>query len=200
MVPAGTSVLDTAYRKGLLVNAVSSWEGIAYAWGDAPFLKSAGAEDYADLLFDEKAMAIAHKAQVVGPWPGHGAFRRDKFTGQLALHLIEDRQPDLMYIGFGETDEFGHRNDYSAYLDALSWADRFVGKLRELLIRLDKLDKTLIIITADHGRSRRFYDHGREPESAKVWLISNKKISLAGNRLANIAPIIAKSLSLDEKV
>jgi phosphopentomutase len=109
---------------------------------------------------------------------------------------VENKDPQLMHIGFGNTDEFGHRNNKDEYLKALSWVDEFLYRLEYSLSSLGVLEDTTIIVTTDHGRSNNFRSHGRDKDSSRVWLISNRKLQLEGDRLSSIAPEIRRILSI----
>ncbi len=98
-------------------------------------------------------------------------FRRDVWTGELSYTFLREADPDFVFISLGETDEWGHKNDYSRYLDALSAADRFVGRVRKLLNRSPR--QTALFVTTDHGRATGFRDHGSEhPESSRSFLFA----------------------------
>src|SRR4029077_11220017 len=107
-------------------------------------------------------------------WPGSGDFRRDRYTAELALAYLKAEQPDFLFVGLGETDEFAHQGNYAGYLDALSAADRSIGELaRALDERASRGIRTALLVTADHGRAAGFRDHGQPyPESARVWLVA----------------------------
>lgn len=140
------------------------------------------------------------------PWPGHDDFRRDRFTAQLSLAYLKAEQPSFLFVGLGETDEFAHQNNYAGYLDALSEADQYIGKLAEVLAeRAARGVRTALIVTADHGRSRNFKDHGApHPESARVWLVAAGSaipphgLVAAGreHHLADIAPTLRELFGL----
>ncbi|MEZ4308307.1 MAG: alkaline phosphatase family protein [Polyangiaceae bacterium] len=105
-------------------------------------------------------------------FPGHGDYRPDARTAPLALaHLVRHR-PRMLWIALGDTDEHAHRGDYPAYLDALRFADAFVGQLCAQLDRMgDYGRRTTVLVTTDHGRDPGFTDHGG-PDSAPVWLMA----------------------------
>lgn len=123
--------------------------------------------------------------------PGHDDFRPDAYTAALATAVLATR-PRFLFLGLGETDEYAHGGDYRKYLGALRAADRTVGTVVSTLRGFEAAGvRTLLLVTADHGRERLFKNHGREfPESARVWLAA------AGNALT-IAPHDGDSLDRD---
>ena len=149
---------------------------------------------------DHGVASALHRAEPEAPWPGNADFRRDRFTAALALAYLKAEQPDFLFVGLGETDEFAHQGNYAGYLDALKEADQHVGELSEALAeRAAQGARTALIVTADHGRAAGFVDHGRPfPESARVWLVAaGSAIEARGlvasptpRRLADIAPTL----------
>jgi len=105
-------------------------------------------------------------------WPDN-AF--DAHTLGAARSAIERRKPRVLYIGLGETDEWGHGRRYDLYLDAANKADKF---LADLWIRLQRdpqyKDKTALLITTDHGRGSTrvdWTDHGKNvPGAEYIWI------------------------------
>ena len=79
-----------------------------------------------------------------------------------------------MFVGLGDADEYGHRNDYRGYLDALRESDAFLGELESTLASMGARGQhTTVLVTADHGRASDFRDHGLwHPESGRVWLVA----------------------------
>jgi len=84
----------------------------------------------------------------------------DEWTMENALLILEEADPDMMLINLGFLDpaqhSFGHGSMES--WAALSWADYQVGRLLEYLIGSGKMDRTLIVLTADHGQSNEWKD------------------------------------------
>jgi phosphopentomutase len=90
------------------------------------------------------------------------------------LHYLRTQRPRFLFLGLGETDEYGHKNDYRGYLRALSHADYVVGQIAAILSAYERQGRrTTLIVTTDHGRSDDFIAHGDfAPESAQIWLIA----------------------------
>jgi hypothetical protein len=77
----------------------------------------------------------------------------DSFLFHAAMDYVKRKQPRLMFVGFGETDEWAHAGRYDHYLTAARHMDDFVRRLWELAQSLPQYrGKTTFIITADHGR------------------------------------------------
>ena len=193
---ATPTFLDEAHATGAKVAAFGSWEMLDRAISSRPgsFPVSVGRSGASESEID--------------PWPGVGNFRPDRFTAERALHHLATEQPDVLYVGLGEPDEYGHRDDYTGYLAALAYADAFVGRLVDTLDHMGpRGTRTHVIVTADHGRSRDFKSHGAaHPESARVWLVAagpsiaarGRIVSTRERHLADIAPTLRGLVGLPQ--
>jgi len=77
----------------------------------------------------------------------------DSFLIHAVTDYVKARQPRLVFVGFGETDEWAHAGRYDLYLTAAHHVDEFVRRLWEQVQSMAQYrDKTTFIITADHGR------------------------------------------------
>ncbi|WP_242085251.1 alkaline phosphatase family protein [Aestuariivivens sediminis] len=108
------------------------------------------------------------------PW---SSVRLDVFTHLYALEYMKKEHPNLVYIAFGETDDFAHDGNYEAYLKSAHRTDSFIKELWDFT-QNDPFykDNTTFIITTDHGRGTEPLDtwrsHGRDIKGAdEVWLI-----------------------------
>jgi hypothetical protein len=89
-------------------------------------------------------------------------------------HLLR-HAPRVLFIGLGETDEWGHGRRYDLYLDAAHNSDRFVAELWQTLQVLPAYrGKTSLILTTDHGRGAtraNWTDHGKDvPLAEFIWI------------------------------
>jgi len=79
--------------------------------------------------------------------------RFDAFTHHKALASIRIDKPKLLYIAYGETDDFAHDGRYDEYILAAARTDRFI---REVWAAVNAdphyADSTAVFITTDHGR------------------------------------------------
>jgi hypothetical protein len=99
----------------------------------------------------------------------------DVFTIEAARSALERRKPRVLYVGLGETDEWGHGRRYDLYLDAAHKADRFLAQTwQDLQNDPQYKGKTALIVTTDHGRGATrvdWTDHGKDvPLAEFVWL------------------------------
>lgn len=118
------------------------------------------------------------------PW---STVRLDVFTHNYALETLKTKQPDLLYIAYGETDDFAHEGHYDAYLKAATRADGFIKELWEFVQKHPNYkDNTTFIITTDHGRGteplKTWKGHGSDIVGAdQTWLmVFGKGVSSKG--------------------
>ncbi|MDC6404924.1 MULTISPECIES: sulfatase-like hydrolase/transferase [Maribacter] len=145
--------------------------------------------------------------KVPSPW---GSVRLDAFTHYFALEEMKKNHPKVVYIAYGETDDFAHDGDYGAYLKSAHTTDTFIKELWDFT-QSDSFYKnnTLFVITTDHGRGTQPLDtwksHGSEIAGAgSVWLIAfGKGVKAKGEVTTNeqlfsnqIAPTILQLLGL----
>jgi hypothetical protein len=102
----------------------------------------------------------------------------DVYDAFLQVPLLESfttRQPRVLFVGYGETDDWAHAGRYDLVLHSAHNFDRFVGELWERLQGLPAYrDSTTFIITTDHGRGSgltEWKEHGVEQKgSENIWI------------------------------
>ncbi len=104
--------------------------------------------------------------------------REDVYDAFLQVPLLESfdrQQPRVLFVGYGETDDWAHSGRYDLVLHS---ARAFDGFVRELWERLQAIpayrDSTTFIITTDHGRGSgpvEWKEHGAEQKgSENIWI------------------------------
>jgi Type I phosphodiesterase / nucleotide pyrophosphatase len=91
------------------------------------------------------------------------------------LDSFAKQQPQVLFVGYGETDNWAHAGRYDLVLHSAHLFDRFVGELWERLQALPAYrDRTTFIITTDHGRGSgptEWKEHGIEQKgSENIWI------------------------------
>jgi hypothetical protein len=99
----------------------------------------------------------------------------DTFTFHAALEYFKRQRPRVLYIGLGETDEFGHAGRYDHYLHAAHHVDNYLRILWETVQSLpDYRGTTTLILTTDHGRGDapvEWKSHGAKIKgSERIWI------------------------------
>lgn len=102
--------------------------------------------------------------------------RLDVFTHHLALGHMQRNHPRVVYIAYGETDDFAHDGRYDHYLNSAYKTDKWIGEVWDYL-QSDPFykDKTTLLITTDHGRGTSPKDEWRSHGkifhgSPEIWM------------------------------
>lgn len=105
-------------------------------------------------------------------WAG---VRYDYFTFRGAEECLKHDRPRVLYVSFGETDDWAHKRRYDLYLDSARRIDEYIRRLWELVQALPQYaGKTSFVFTTDHGRGEtreNWISHGDEhPGSDLIWM------------------------------
>lgn len=105
-------------------------------------------------------------------WEG---FTFDAVTFARCKEYAVCRQPRVLYLALGETDEWGHGRRYDLYLQMAHVADAMIRELWEMAAADPATrGRTSLVITVDHGRGRTeddWTDHGAKVDGAEeVWM------------------------------
>ncbi len=126
---------------------------------------------FEDKIFEPPKLLVDLMRDTTALWPD---LIFDSFLFQAALDHVKKQKPRVVFLGFGETDEWAHDKRYDLYLQTAKNVDRFVKTLWDTLQAMPQYrDKTTFIITADHGRGtgEAWTDHGGKVEGAEgIWI------------------------------
>lgn len=79
--------------------------------------------------------------------------RLDFLTNGYAMDALKSQNPRVIYIAYGETDDFAHDGSYDRYIGAAHRTDFMLSKLWHWVQATPNYrDRTTLIITTDHGR------------------------------------------------
>ena len=107
--------------------------------------------------------------EIRGPW---GGVRLDVFTHHFAMESLKKNKPKVLFISYGETDDYAHDGLYDQYLKSARQTDAYIREIWEYVQNDPQYTgKTSLIVTTDHGR-------GTHPKS--TWKSHGKNISDAG--------------------
>lgn len=171
------SVFNPA-RSGLVVNA--GWD---------PFTAMA-ATPRLDLL-------NALKAQTPRVWEDEPF---DAIPFYTAIEYLKQRKPKVLYISFGETDDWAHAGRYGKYLDAAHRVDKFLETLWMTVQEMPEYrGHTTLIVSTDHGRGDGpvgWQDHGQKiPDSRYIWIAFLGPDSPALGERSNVPPITQSQIA-----
>jgi len=91
------------------------------------------------------------------------------------LDYVKAAQPRVLFVGYGETDNWAHQGRYDLVLDSAHRMDHFVQQLWETMQSMPQYrGTTTFIITTDHGRGSgpvEWKDHGvGQKGSDNIWI------------------------------
>jgi hypothetical protein len=124
----------------------------------------------------------------------------DSFLEIPLLDSFDRSEPRVLFVGFGETDNWAHAGRYDLVLHSAHEFDRSVEELWNTLQALPAYrDKTTFIITTDHGRGSGPVDwkeHGIEQQgSENIWIaVLGPDTAPLGER-THIAPVTQSQIA-----
>jgi predicted AlkP superfamily pyrophosphatase or phosphodiesterase len=126
----------------------------------------------------------------------------DLDLAELAAEHLRQAAVGFTFVYFGHTDVKGHDSGWmsDAYLDAVSKADRAIGIVLDGLRQSGRLDRTVCVVTSDHGGHGR--THGTEMDEDMIipCILSGPGVRRVGLRdpvqITDIAPTTAAVLGL----
>jgi bisphosphoglycerate-independent phosphoglycerate mutase (AlkP superfamily) len=116
------------------------------------------------------------------------------------LDYVKSAKPKVLFVGYGETDNWAHQGRYDLVLDSAHRMDGFVKELWETLQAMPEYrGTTTFIITCDHGRGSglsEWKEHGVEEKgSENVWIaVMGPDTSPLGER-THIAPVTQSQIA-----
>lgn len=99
----------------------------------------------------------------------------DVFTHYSAMDHLKTKKPRVLYIAYGETDEWAHEGHYRDYLNAAHQVDAWVSEIWQYIQSDPQYrNKTAILFTCDHGRGdikkEEWTSHGSSIADAhEIW-------------------------------
>lgn len=99
----------------------------------------------------------------------------DVFTHYAAMEYLKNKKPKVLYIAYGETDEWAHAGQYRSYLDAARKVDAWIKGIWDYVQKDPQYrGKTSLFITTDHGRGdaikEEWTSHNNKIEGAdQLW-------------------------------
>ena len=135
----------------------------------------------------------------------------DSFTHEVAMRYLREHRPPprLLFIGYGETDEWAHDGRYDRYLRAARQVDAYLEEIWRTVQGIPQYrGKTTLIVTTDHGRGESATDwtnHGKDVSGAeRAWIgvlgrdtPSHGERNTASVTQSQIAATVAALLGLD---
>jgi hypothetical protein len=190
------------------VATFGSWE--TFRWiaehQEGATVVNAGMQAY-DLVDREDVRALSDfQFRTRPPW---SSARFDAYTLRFARAHLERYRPRVLYVALDDTDDWAHTGRYDRVLDAINAFDAWLKDLWAWLQNDQEYrDRTLLVITTDHGRGDTAADwrsHGRKVAGSEfVWVAFAGTTPMRGEwrnapetRQSQIAATVAEALGLD---
>jgi hypothetical protein len=110
------------------------------------------------------------------------------------IDYVKSGKPRVLFVGYGETDNWAHQGRYDLVLDSAHRFDRFVEQLWNTMQAMPEYrGSTTFIVTTDHGRGSgptEWKEHGVEEKgSENIWMgVIGPDTAALGER-TRIAPV-----------
>ncbi len=110
------------------------------------------------------------------------------------LDYVKSAKPKVLFVGYGETDNWAHQGRYDLVLDSAHRMDGFVKELWDTMQAMPEYrGTTTFIITCDHGRGSgltEWKEHGVEEKgSENIWIAVIGPDTKALGERRNIGPV-----------
>ncbi|MGB8326472.1 MAG: hypothetical protein WCE48_02710, partial [Steroidobacteraceae bacterium] len=121
----------------------------------------------------------------------------DSFLNVTVLDYLQHQRPKVMFVGYGDTDNWAHSGRYDLVLETAHSFDSYVESLWKRMQSLPEYrNRTTFIITTDHGRGHGPVDwreHGvNQQGSENIWIaVIGPDIPARGER--HDAPAVTQS-------
>ena len=99
----------------------------------------------------------------------------DSFLHVVVRDHLREHRPRVLFIGYGDTDNYQHMGRYDSFLETAHSFDAYLAELwQQLQSTPGYRDQTTLIISTDHGRGsgpREWRDHSADDKgSDAIWL------------------------------
>jgi hypothetical protein len=110
------------------------------------------------------------------------------------LDYVKTGRPRVLFVGYGETDNWAHQGRYDLVLDSAHRFDHFVEQLWSTMQAMPQYHgTTTFVITTDHGRGSgpvEWKEHGAEEKgSENIWIAVMGPDTAALGERSHIAPV-----------
>jgi hypothetical protein len=98
----------------------------------------------------------------------------DALMQAAVINHVKAKKPRVLFVGYGETDEWAHSRRYDLTLRSARSVDGFIAELWHAMQAMPEYrGRTTFIITTDHGRGEgnKWTDHGEDVDGAeRIWI------------------------------
>jgi len=116
------------------------------------------------------------------------------------LDYVKSDHPRVLFVGYGETDNWAHQGRYDLVLQSAHGFDHFVQQLWETMQAMPEYrGQTTFILTTDHGRGSglvEWKEHGvDEKGSENIWIAVMGPDTPARGERQNVGPVTQAQLA-----
>ena len=116
------------------------------------------------------------------------------------LDYVKTAHPRVLFVGYGETDNWAHQGRYDLVLESAHGFDHLVQQLWETMQAMPEYrDQTTFILTTDHGRGSglvEWKEHGvGEKGSENIWIAIMGPDTPARGERQNVGPVTQAQLA-----
>jgi hypothetical protein len=116
------------------------------------------------------------------------------------LDFVKTGHPRVLFVGYGETDNWAHQGRYDLVLESAHGFDHFVQQLWETMQAMPAYrNQTTFILTTDHGRGSglvEWKEHGvDEKGSENIWIALLGPDTPARGERENIGPVTQSQIA-----
>ncbi len=210
---ANTTVLEWLNGQTSLTGRVAafcSWDVFPFIINDgrSGVLVNAGWQNVATTVPEGNRVELQQldtlAAEIPHLWEG---VRYDYFTFKAAETYLRVERPRVLFVSFGETDDWAHEGRYDLYLESAYRNDDYIRRLWETMQSIEQYrDNTTLIITTDHGRGdtrEQWKSHSKSiPGCNVIWIAAMGPAVQASQRMvattqSQVAATVAASIGHD---
>ncbi len=116
------------------------------------------------------------------------------------LDYVKAAHPRVLFVGYGETDNWAHQGRYDLVLESAHGFDHLVQQLWETMQAMPEYrDQTTFILTTDHGRGSglvEWKEHGvDEKGSENIWIAVVGPDTPALGERQNVGPVTQSQIA-----
>jgi Type I phosphodiesterase / nucleotide pyrophosphatase len=124
----------------------------------------------------------------------------DSFLQIPLLDYVKTGAPRVLFVGYGETDNWAHQGRYDLVLDSAHRFDFFVKQLWDTMQSMPQYrGTTTFILTTDHGRGSgptEWKEHGVEEKgSENIWIAVMGPDTAALGERHDVAPVVQAQIA-----
>jgi hypothetical protein len=116
------------------------------------------------------------------------------------LDYVKTSHPRVLFVGYGETDNWAHQGRYDLVLESAHGFDHFVQQLWDTMQKMPEYrNQTTFILTTDHGRGSgltEWKEHGvDEKGSENIWIAIMGPDTPSQGERESIAPVAQSQIA-----